>query len=57
MQDGQYVTCKGGVALSNITELKEKWITKAEYQEYGPSIVMRKSLDYWLIDGFKYESK
>ena len=35
-------TWLGGSILSSLQTFQNKWITKAEYQETGPSIVHRK---------------
>ncbi|CAL2048149.1 unnamed protein product [Caenorhabditis brenneri] len=38
----EYSALIGGSILSSLPTFQEKWITKAEYDEFGPSIVHRK---------------
>ncbi|CAL2048151.1 unnamed protein product [Caenorhabditis brenneri] len=41
-EDRKYSALIGGSILSSLPTFQEKWITKAEYNESGPSIVHRK---------------
>lgn len=40
--DRKYSVWKGGAILSKISSFESRWVTKEEYEEYGPSIVHRK---------------
>jgi centractin len=40
----QYSTWIGGSILASLATFKNMWITKSEYEEYGPSILHRKGL-------------
>ena len=38
----KYSAWIGGTILSNLGSFYESWITKTEYEEYGPAVVHRK---------------
>lgn len=39
-----YSTWIGGSILASLATFKNMWITKSEYEEYGPSILHRRAL-------------
>jgi actin len=41
-QERKFLVWIGGSILSSLSTFQSSWITKAEYQETGPSIVHRK---------------
>jgi len=43
-QDRKFGTWQGGSILTSLSSFSERWITKEEYDECGPSIVYRKCL-------------
>ncbi|CAF3596579.1 unnamed protein product, partial [Rotaria sp. Silwood2] len=40
----QYAVWLGGSILSSLSSFQKMWITKQDYNEFGPSIVHRKSM-------------
>jgi len=42
--DRQYSAWLGGSMLSSLPSFESQWITKQEYEEYGPQIVHKKSI-------------
>ena len=38
----KYSVWIGGSILSNLASFQQNWITKAEFEEYGPSVIHRK---------------
>jgi actin-related protein len=42
--DRKYMVWKGGSTLSTLSTFGSMWITRADYDEYGPNIVRNFSL-------------
>lgn len=43
-QERQYLSWLGGGILTSISSFQSVWMTQAEYQDFGPSVVYRKGL-------------
>lgn len=41
-KDRRFLVWSGGAVLANLSTFNSAWISRGEYEEYGPQIVFRK---------------